>query len=500
MDYTGKIKKIIDGKELKDISITNLQMLKFYFEKNSSNQEFTQNGITLELIEDILNKKTILHDKTVEERNSMNKIIEENDKRIKVVNEKIENFKNILKLTDKKENQEALNNIIKYLEEEVNTLVELSKYYEEYKNNLIKDVTSLMFKGGSVKGLDEVIKKTPLIPDNKKPQNTPQPQTTIAKFSIIDYVNKGVLPNNIEINKLVSIANSLGIKANDPNYVLNFDELNRLKDDKAIKLAFNNEKIKDLYNKQLSSFEKINDKFQELKNQINIDSRFIDKIDKDQEKVNKHEDSIQEKIDNIKSNTVKEVFTNQYSMASARSEVLDIQSEKINDKLREQYKVLDERQEERKNAQGKIRKTFSDIRIQRTMKRIKKLKEKQSFCLDKQMSIMNKEAKKYIERQRKQLENYINKQKKVEKNIETAKQYDDKIKKSEEIINTNKQDLAANTSNKIDAKAERMANKAIISYNTKKIAMLEIIKELRIKTGNLSMDQLSFDFTQKKSL
>ena len=129
----------------------------------------------------------------------------------------------------------------------------------------------------------------------------------------------------------------------------------------------------------------------------------------------------------------------------------------MNDKLRDQYRVLDEQRQMKAEATSKKMKSRMDKKINRTLSRIEKLKTKKSKVAASQVRIVNEHSDRYISRMTERQQRYIDRQATVTRNVEEINRLASRITKANEELLNVQNDLSASTGKRMADRLDRMA-------------------------------------------
>ena len=260
----------------------------------------------------------------------------------------------------------------------------------------------------------------------------------------------GKLPQNLSGRKLIEICKSLGMNTTDLHYKPSITELQRLTNDKDIKLAFTNLNILSKHEKQLERFDKVLQSYDKLDTE-GLDNNFAHRVEVESNKVRSDILEYEAKAKEMLAGSVLEHTSSQH--IKNRLEALDAKSDKFNDKLKEQYQKLDAEMKAEKNT--KIKQMFSDYRIRKMEKKIDSLSKKQNKVSGKQFEIMNEQTDKYIEKRTKDLLKYQEKQKKTENKIAQVNELMKQREALAEEIKKHEADLENTTGTKLVDRIER---------------------------------------------
>ncbi len=322
----------------------------------------------------------------------------------------------------------------------------------------------------------------------------------IIPDSIFYYVQTGVLPKNLTEGKIVQIANALGIPAKDGSFRLDKTALMRLQNDKEIRLAKQNEKIYGIHQQEINKFARTSESYSAMMDD-RLNPVFNEALESQQTRLNSQIDTLVENQQEINADSVKEHFDMNGNLTNKlqgiRAEAFDKRADKVNEKLRAQYEILDQRALERQQAHGKIRQVVSEKRYQKVANRVARLQRKEGRITEKQFALMDSQAQKYIDAKNKQLHRYQEKQRKVQERIDKVNKYTESIRQDEQKLNDNNEDLENIKDHDLLAGIERFvtrrANKRIEKH----------INRLRGKIGRTELNQqihqtLEEAFTMKR--
>ena len=323
--------------------------------------------------------------------------------------------------------------------------------------------------------------------DNKK--------ETYPQNSIADLRQKNKLPNGESFSdeELFKIAESLGIEKPDLTTPLSEEAIARLRVNKDVRLALINQEIKERHENQKERFETTKKRLDELREKSSsLKESYTDRVNIANEKVEGKESEYQKNIESLTAESIKEHFDMNTGVmnldsrtaaffASQKFKTIEKRDKKLNDK----YVELENRKQEKKAAKGKIRKAFSQMRIERVEKSIQKLQGKNMEASAVLQKMLNHQADKYIKHKQNQIEKFNSKATHIERGIDSATARQKQIKASQDIVNNNRDDLASSlTDNKgLLAGVERTVIRANnLSLNAR-------IKMLNAINGVCSMTQ-----------
>lgn len=274
-----------------------------------------------------------------------------------------------------------------------------------------------------------------------KPKNEP--------MSLAQAVERGLLPSNLDKDRILEIAKAMGIKADDMDRVVSPSVLAALMDDKEVKLARANLEIANKRQAQVNKNAKVLESIGKI-NEEEIGSEklenSVENIAEGLTEVTLEMDSKNQKLD---ASSVREHFDlNDHYYRGDRAEFLDERGTKVNDKIRKQYAKLIAKTEEAEKAKGKIRQTFANYRVQRVANKIQRLKKKEGRITSKQIELMNKETDKYIAKKQKDLERYMNRQEKLQERVDRYKDLSAQRSAAEDERKQNNENLEKNITDK----------------------------------------------------
>lgn len=180
--------------------------------------------------------------------------------------------------------------------------------------------------------------------------------------------------------------------------------------------------------------------------------------------------------------------------STVRKSVVDHYDEKIdsqNDKLTEQYNKIDKLIKEGKQYQTKFKRDSNKTKIRRVQKKIDRLREKQGRLQLKQRTIVNKGTEKYIKRQTKEYNNYLESVNRETKYVEERNQNLLAQKAHQDDLNLTDQQL-------LDMKNETglRARLGRMKLRHEKIELQRNLAGLKLKEGAARLgNQLTRDVT-----
>lgn len=296
-------------------------------------------------------------------------------------------------------------------------------------------------------------KKVAQKPLRPQPHQVPDPN---LGDTLMMLKQDGKLPKNLSDKKIIDICNSLGINAKDMSFIPTDEQWKRLENDKEIKLAFANERIKkshvDEKNKIMETYFKYYDM-----DTNGLHDNYKDRVDSEKENILETLKDYNDRVDSLEANTVMDhLDPASLDVASQiRLDRLDSKSNKVNEDLRKAYKDLDELNAAK--AQTKIKQLFTNGKIKRTMKRIERLQKKSGRIVGKQIHIINKKTDKYIAKKEKELVAFNKKQEKTNRKIEEVNELNTQKQSIEEQIKQFEDDLKNTTGKNVSDRLERFA-------------------------------------------
>lgn len=360
----------------------------------------------------------------------------------------------------------------------------ISDFEKRHSNDAVKE-DKKEIKESPEKAIEEIKDMTSHI--------TPKNEPNVIKGSLKDLVAKGTLPNNLGSN-LLSICSMVGINAKDMNFVPNQEQLQRLLNDKQVKLAFVNSKIASMHKKEVKGFETISMRYDRMKG-TSFGENVNNRINSESNDIKREASSYERKASSIGADSVLEHLdmNSANALTKARVEHLDKKSDKYNEKIRKEYEKLDAQRQVKSNT--KIKKHFTDMRIQKSLKRIERLQAKETKISSKQFDIMNDQANKYRQKKEKDLEKYRAKQRKTQKKMDKINNMMDEIKNKSEMVAQYNADLSHTDNKSLSDKVERFR----LNQERKKI--VNEVKRLSNKVSKCDRSiQVSINFDAIKDI
>ena len=299
-------------------------------------------------------------------------------------------------------------------------------------------------------------------PEEETPSE-PTPEPVVDSLTSLQ--ERGVLPSNLSAGQLLMICHQLGIPAANMDFVLNPEQIGRLKADSEIQKAQLNLNVVNKHKKRIEQYDKLIAQYDALLNdkikEGTFSPEYIAKVQALKERLESERASYQDKIDAIHADSIDELFdfsNNPGNLVSnIRAGAIDERESGMNDKLRDQYRVLDEQRQMKAEATSKKMKSRMDKKINRTLSRIEKLKTKKSKVAASQVRIVNEHSDRYISRMTERQQRYIDRQATVTRNVEEINRLASRITKANEELLNVQNDLSASTGKRMADRLDRMA-------------------------------------------
>ena len=397
---------------------------------------------------------------------------------------KVKNKSNNKKKENNKENKNSEN---KVKQDEKNKL-ENNKENKNSENKVKQDEKNKLENNSNKKNKQDTIQK-----QVKKENPSKKEETKKEVFNVVDgkkvinypvslrdlYDNK-IIPNNVKKEDLLRICNSLGISANDLNYELNQEQYFRIMNDKEINDAKFNLDLVSKHKSIIDEYDRLINEYEELYSQKvksgTIDSNSIISIKKTINYLIQEKNKYEDKINKMDYKDVSSYY--QFNIGfENKATFLDQINNKVNDKIRENYKVLDNERIELKNAKSNKMKKIISKRIEKTEKTIKSLKEKEAFYNSRQIKIVNNNSNKYINIVKYRQKKYINEKNLTVNNIVSA----DEIHNDSIILESEKDRIERDIANIQGKSIKDRIDKSKLRKEQKHID--DILKYLKKKEG-----------------
>ncbi len=445
------------------------------------------------------NKKSEIQSKIKDKKDKIDSIVKDMQK---TSNEIARLTREISKITDqnKKSNKE---NELSKLKEKLDDLLDEYGYLNQ--GNKYFQTPIFKNKNKPIKYGPNAVKKT----DNKSEQtkiNTQEAKNTsnkthnqqkktksqnqnqsriIVPNSIKDYIDKGILPNNLSESEYLDLSKNLSIPAKDMDYVLSESELKRLIISKKVMMATINQNTKIAHQKSINEYDDLIKKYEDILSDMssNKDREFIVKIINDlKEKKSKYSD----KVDNLGYDSAKN-YINFENDKSKKQELENKKIDNISKQINQNDKVLNAKYMELKKLQEEKTKNPKfkdkiDKKIEIINHQIKELQSKQINLNEKQTMIINKNTSKYIMKVNEKQQRYRDEERRA--NAYAEKMLDIEYKKVELEHEKEKLDNDINTmnvTNSADRKQKSKLKKDRAQINRQ-------IEALKRKAGYASLE------------
>ena len=298
--------------------------------------------------------------------------------------------------------------------------------------------------------------------------------------SIKDIIEQGLLPKNIAESKLISVCNSLGIPANNLDYKISADLYERLNNDHEIEMARFNTELKGRHDTTIKKYDQLIGDYKKLYNERvkigSFDRAYVDKLAYTINALIAERNEYKKKINKMKYYDVSSYY--QFDKKGEKKAIkAHNKTEKVNDELKEQYKILDEQRKELDRASSKKMKDMIGTRIKLTENRIRSLKSKKSLLNASQVQIINSNSEKYITKMKNKYEKYIYHESEISKTIDESNEISNEIRDYNKEIERLKKDEAIILDDSIKSKYEK------IRLNSELKELERRVKNLQNKKG-----------------
>ena len=323
------------------------------------------------------------------------------------------------------------------------------------------------------------------VPAQQQIQQQTQRQTPPQNAGTLeDLINRGVLPKNLNADRIVEVCQAVGLNATDLTFKPNAEQLARLKGDMVIQKAIFNENMVKKHQARIDQYDRLIAHYDELlANRLQGDTfsaEYIAKITSVRERLENERAQYQAKVARINGESLEEhfEFTNSPSgvIAGHKVETLDRREERTNDKIREQYAILDEQRREKAALASRKMKSRMDKKIEKTLSRIEKLQAKKSKVSANQTHIINEHSSKYIARMTDKLTKHSARQRVVDENVREITAIRDRI----DALNAETTNLQQDAATLTTSFRDRMTR---ASLNRESRVISREIERLRVKQG-----------------
>lgn len=249
-------------------------------------------------------------------------------------------------------------------------------------------------------------------------------------------VKTGKLPN-INRDAFVAICKECGIGvdySNIDSYQLTSDDLKRLSVNRFVHAAGVKTITRNLHSSVISEYDKLIDKYEALYESIK-DSSISDEDKKGILQVWNDLKDARIQYNNVRNNI--NIFRSDYgynknmlnAIERAANQAIKEDKREVDQKLSEQYEVLNKLVEDGKKYKTKFKKFSNDVKISRVQKKIESLQAKNGKLSSVQQRLVNKATEKYIATREKELQKYAKNLEREQiytsRRIENNKQIDD---------------------------------------------------------------------------
>ena len=232
----------------------------------------------------------------------------------------------------------------------------------------------------------------------------PEEEATAKPTTIENLIASGRLPKNIKPEEMIAICNSLSIPATDLTFKLNREQMARLRNERAIQIAFVNQSIVAKQEAKIHEYDTLIAKYKGmLADKVTADKftpEYIGRIEFLIGKLEGERDLYLNRANELKENPTKERINvakragegNKF-FDEKRAETLDNYSTE----LKAKYAELEAQRKEQSLAASERMKKRKEKDIQKLLKKISDLHAKQCTASIKQTAIINENNDKYIQ-------------------------------------------------------------------------------------------------------
>ena len=234
-------------------------------------------------------------------------------------------------------------------------------------------------------------------------QSTPSgpAQPSVVDKSIRYYVENGTLPKNIIDNDYITLANDLSIPANDMDYVLSDNELERLKTSKKVMLAVTNLDVTKKHKESIDDYDQLIQKYEDILATMGDyqhsqkEEDFIKDILADLKSKSKN---YSDKVQSLGLESASDYVTFEKDKKNRKIDSISKKLDKNEEILKAKYKELEKEEKNLKNPKFKNMKGAINKNIRKLNAEIKALQGKQIELNSTQTMIINANTNKYITR------------------------------------------------------------------------------------------------------
>lgn len=299
----------------------------------------------------------------------------------------------------------------------------------------------------------------------KKDESKPKKKKEIVENSIKYYIDKNMLPGNLEPSQWQALCKELGVKAAHTNVALSQSDFDKLRYSKSVHEASVRASIETKHKRVVSEYDRMIQKYKKLSSEMIAPELKSDKeqIDAMIANLEKEKADYSAKVKAM-GYDVKKYFDLEQGVynTAETGKALKVEEKLVltDEKLKDAYQELEDQKQELKTSHSKFKKAIVNRRINKTTQRISKLQAKQGKLSTTQNMIVNASTDRYIkkkeEERRKQSAEHERMSEYAAK-INQMNEQKDALSRDIEDIN---KDLANVTGNRLRDKFERLELKS----------------------------------------